>query len=167
MIALACGYFNIISTAEYKRFTAAFLPAVLACPCPHCKVAGFLILWGFYTKTFQVIDRSDPDHTVPIKIQRIMCKSCHKTFSLLPDSVIPRCRFSVMDMYRILKDHFTGTHIIEELIDSISGRSIKRYANRFLQWKEHHGIDLDICVATCQEIRASFQKDTLPFLYVP
>lgn len=72
-----------------------------------------------------------------------------------------------MDMYRILKDHFTGTHIIEELIDSISGRSIKRYANRFLQWKEHHGIDLDICVATCQEIRASFQKDTLPFLYVP
>jgi len=167
MITLAFGYFNFISASEYKRFTAAFLPTVLSCPCPHCGITGLLILWGFYWKVFQVIDKTNPDHTVPIRIQRIRCKNCRTTFSLLPDSVIPGLRFSVMDMYQILKDFFSGTHVIEEFIDAISGRSIKRYADRFLRWKEHFGITADICSITDLQLRQLFQDNSLPFLHVP
>lgn len=164
MIVIAPDYFNIVSAEQYNRFCDAFIPFALSCPCPYCSAFGFLILWGYYHKSFIILDEHNPSHLITIDIQRIRCKNCRKTFSLLPDSVIPRCRLSVMELYKILRDYFSGRHIPEHLSDLISGTDISRYTKRYLEWKQRFN-GPDILSVTLHELRKSFKEESLPFLF--
>ena len=170
MIALAPDYFNDISAKEYQteydKFCNHILPSIHSCPCPLCKSYGRLIKWGRYIKKTTIIDTDNPSHEEEVKIQRMRCKDCKRTFSILPDFFIPRCKFTVLDMYKILQDHFSGKRKIEELVDSISTRSIHRYVDRFVKWKEHFNSP-DILSLTISKLRNSFTTKSASFLSVP
>lgn len=55
--------------------------------CPYCQNNG-LVRWGYYT-------RSALPSSKPIRIQRIRCKRCGRTFSLLPSFLLARRSYSV------------------------------------------------------------------------
>jgi hypothetical protein len=60
------------------------------CPHPDCQAAGSLIRWGSYERgavTAQVDYR--------IRIQRVRCKVCGRTHSLLPDFLHPHRHFVI------------------------------------------------------------------------
>ena len=50
------------------------------CPRPDCRAAACLIRWGTYTRTAIT---GETDYRLPI--QRVRCKACGRTHSLLPD----------------------------------------------------------------------------------
>jgi hypothetical protein len=73
-----------------KQYTAAVpfpgrtFPLPDRCPHPDCRAAGCLIRWGTYERWACT---AGEDHR--IRIQRIRCKVCGRTHSLLPDFLHP------------------------------------------------------------------------------
>jgi len=85
-----------------KEYIAAFLSQ--GCPfsvperCPHpdCQAAGSLIRWGTYERGALT---GEADHR--IRVQRVRCKVCGRTHSLLPDFLHPHRHF-VIDLLQQL-----------------------------------------------------------------
>lgn len=60
------------------------------CPHPDCQAAGSLIRWGTYERSALT---GEADYR--IRIQRVRCKSCGRTHSLLPDFLHPHRHFVI------------------------------------------------------------------------
>jgi hypothetical protein len=60
------------------------------CPHPDCQAAGSLIHWGSYGRG-AVTEEAD----YRIRIQRVRCKACGRTHSLLPDFLHPHRHFVI------------------------------------------------------------------------
>lgn len=60
------------------------------CPHPDCQETGSLIRWGTYTRTAIT---GTADYRLPV--QRVRCKACGRTHSLLPDFLHPYRRFVI------------------------------------------------------------------------
>ena len=73
-----------------KEYIEAFLslgcpfPLPDRCPHPDCQASGWLIRWGTYERGALT---GDVDHR--LRIQRVRCKVCGRTHSLLPDFLHP------------------------------------------------------------------------------
>jgi hypothetical protein len=65
------------------------------CPDPECRASGCLIRWGAYERSART---GDADYR--ISIQRIRCKVCGRTHSLLPDFLHPHRHY----VARLLQD---------------------------------------------------------------
>ena len=55
-----------------------------SCPHPECQATDCLIRWGTYERWARTVDVA-----YRVVIQRIRCKVCHRTHSLLPDFLHP------------------------------------------------------------------------------
>ncbi|WP_424945044.1 DUF6431 domain-containing protein [Breznakia blatticola] len=66
--------------------------------CPSCGVVGEFIFWGYYTRMFVWEDILEE-----IRIQRIFCKSCRVTHSILLSCMVPYSRFSLSIHIRIVQ----------------------------------------------------------------
>lgn len=67
------------------------------CPHPDCKIRGLLIRWGTYERsalTGEVDCR--------IRIQRVRCKACGRTHSLLPDFLHPHRHFVISLLHQVV-----------------------------------------------------------------
>jgi len=66
--------------AEASLFPAGLFALPDRCPHPNCRAADALIRWGTYERQartgLEVYD---------IRVQRVRCKVCGRTHSLLPD----------------------------------------------------------------------------------
>jgi hypothetical protein len=90
-----------------KQYAEAFPGRSLTIPkrCPHpaCQASGCLIRWGTY-KRWACTDEDD----CRIRVQRIRCKACGRTHSLLPDFSHPHRQYvarllqQVVSSYQIL-----------------------------------------------------------------
>ena len=79
-----------------KEYIEAFLsqgcpfPVPDRCPHPNCQAADSLIRWGTYERGALT---GEADYRV--RIQRVRCKVCGRTHSLLPDFLHPHRHFGV------------------------------------------------------------------------
>lgn len=90
----------------------------LECPCCHSKE---YILWGFYERGVIYFD-NDSIRFQNIKIQRIRCKSCHKTHALFPFGITP---------YKQLTNEVLIAILFNTSFDIFSEETIKYYHNQF------------------------------------
>jgi hypothetical protein len=73
------------------------------CPQPDCRANGCLIRWGTYARWACLADRD-----YPISVQRVRCKLCGRTHSLLPDFLHPHRHYvlgllqHVVDLYLLV-----------------------------------------------------------------
>jgi len=70
--------------ADAVPFPGRFFPIPGRCPHPDCQALGSLIGWGIYLRWACL-----GDHEYRIQIQRLRCKACGRTHSLLPDFLHP------------------------------------------------------------------------------
>lgn len=86
-----------------KEYIAASLrqgiPHALPDDCPHpdCQTSGALIRWGTYERR-----AATEEIDYRIRIQRLRCKACGRTHSLLPDFLHPHRHFVLALLYRIV-----------------------------------------------------------------
>ena len=79
-----------------KEYIALFqsqgcpFPVPACCPHPGCQASGSLIRWGTYERGALT---GEVDHR--LRIQRVRCKSCGRTHSLLPDFLHPHRHFVI------------------------------------------------------------------------
>lgn len=79
--------------------------------CPPCPYCGFLRCWKhgkYFRKGFHRSTAGPPQE--PVAIQRFLCRNprCGRTFSVLPEKVLPYCRFSLDDLLVIADDKSEG-----------------------------------------------------------
>jgi hypothetical protein len=67
------------------------------CPHPDCQAAGSLIRWGTFTRTAIT---GETDYRLPV--QRVRCKVCGRTHSLLPDFLHPYRRFVIALLQQVI-----------------------------------------------------------------
>ena len=161
MIVPNAAVFNGVSQEEYDVFLGVALPIVMGGACEKCLSIGHMIKWGVYVKVLFCIVPDDPECRKAIRIQRIFCKNCGHTFSVLPDSIIPRLRFTLVYLYMIIRDYISQQNQIESKTDLISQRTIRRYVRRFHEWNQEYQINiLDISYRKlrdfCIESQVSF-----------
>lgn len=164
MITFKASGFNQISQNEYDLFLKAVIPDILNAPCEHCGECGKLIRWGNYTKHLNIIDEDDPIHRESLRIKRIYCKNCRRTFSILPLLLIPYIRFHLKDIYTILFDFFSKRNQIESMTDLISERTVRRYAERFEKWNSQ--LRIKIQSLTYAQFRDIYARNGCPFFGV-
>lgn len=66
------------------------------CPHPDCQAAGSLIRWGTYTR----MAITEVDYR--LVVQRVRCKVCGRTHSLLPDFLHPHRRFVIALLQQVI-----------------------------------------------------------------
>jgi transposase-like protein len=69
------------------------VPLPQCCPHPECQAEGRLIRWGTYHRWVWL----SGDKAYWLRIQRVRCKECGRTHSLLPDFLHPH-RYYVLDL---------------------------------------------------------------------
>jgi len=67
------------------------------CPHPDCQAAGSLIRWGTYERGALT---GEADHR--IRIQRVRCKTCGRTHSLLPNFLHPHRHFVISLLQQVV-----------------------------------------------------------------
>ena len=83
------------------------------CPHPDCRASDCLIRWGTYERRART-----GDVTYHVLIQRVRCKVCHRTHSLLPDFLHPYRHYVI----RLLQ------HVVSLYL--IAGLGVGRLMNR-------------------------------------
>lgn len=76
--------------AEAETLPGRDFPVPDCCPHPECQADGSLIRWGTYWRWACTAD--DDYH---IQVQRIRCKICGRTHSLLPDFLHPHRHYAI------------------------------------------------------------------------
>lgn len=87
------------------------------CPHPDCHVAGALIRWGTYTR-WACTREAD----YPIRVQRIRCKDCGRTHSLLPDFLHPYRHYVLALLQRIVSLYILAGVSIDGLMERLLGQ---------------------------------------------
>lgn len=83
--------------AEAESFPGRDLPVPDHCPHPECQADGSLIRWGAY---WRWACTADGDYR--IRIQRIRCKVCGRTHSLLPDFLHPYRHYVIRSLQHVV-----------------------------------------------------------------
>lgn len=121
------------------------------CPHPECQATDCLIRWGTYSRWA----RTD-DINYQISIQRIRCKVCGRTHSLLPDLVHPYRRYDIGLMQHIVSRYVMkgqGWSSLERHMPSsdLDRSTVREWVNAFaygagvllLDRLRHHVMTLD------------------------
>ena len=91
------------------------------CPHPNCQASGSLIRWGTYERRAAT---EEVDYR--IRIQRLRCKVCGRTHSLLPDFLHPHRHFVLALLYRIVALYLIEGWNWESLMNKLPGTSPAR-----------------------------------------
>jgi hypothetical protein len=67
------------------------------CPHPDCQAVDMLLRWGFYER-----NAITEEGEYRIRIQRVRCKACGRTHSLLPDFLHPHRHFALDWLRRVV-----------------------------------------------------------------
>ena len=102
----------------------------LECPCEH---KGHFIKYGFYERAVKT-----PYGVIRLKIQRLLCKYCHHTHSILLSSLIPYSQLLYEDTLSIVRassfDDLNEMMIINPYIDESNISYVKKQFH--MHWKE-------------------------------
>ena len=94
------------------------------CPCCHAK--NKLIKYGTYERNLSILEDAEVKN-YKISVQRVICKSCNHTHSLLPNFIVP---YKIMALFSIAKivqsASITSAYKLAEIIN-LSVQMIYKY----------------------------------------
>lgn len=91
--------------------------------CPNCRALNTLLRHGYYERN---AIQEDVCHR--ITICRLKCPDCRKTFSILPDFILPYFQHTLAFMIRILLDVWLLGIVL-------CSRQLRRFYEKRLGWK--------------------------------
>jgi hypothetical protein len=91
------------------------------CPHPDCQATGSLIRWGTYRRWARLSGEA-----YCLTIQRIRCKDCGRTHSLLPDFLHPYRHFVIRLLQHVVSLYLLAGLSWERLIDRLSESGLAR-----------------------------------------
>ena len=89
--------------------------------CPDCGAIGMLIRWGTYTRQART-----GLAIYWIRVQRVRCKACEHTHSLLPDFLHPYRRYVVARMQLVVFLYLLGGMSFNSIIERLPGQGPDR-----------------------------------------
>lgn len=141
MITISKTKIKSFSQTSYDDMIEALPFHKLLCTCGR---KGDLIKHGRYTRYIKVSLSSEP-----IKILRVLCKSCGKTHAILPEWLVPYSTVLLKHQLDIIKAYLTGKStkpIMTEhpIIDeSAIGHIIRRFKRHWMQRLASYNIPVD------------------------
>ena len=87
------------------------------CPHPDCRVADALIRWGTYERQART-----GLEVYPIRVQRVRCKACGRTHSLVPDFLHPYRHYVISLLQRVVSLYLLAGLGINRLMERVIGR---------------------------------------------
>lgn len=145
MILKFTNDFNLIlNEIDYRAFIASV--DLLSLHCPVCGAVGLFILYGHYNRSV-ITDDISTDCKINIRIQRILCKNCGSTHSLLPTNFVPYSQFTFLFIYYILvldenDDLITSFDVALQTIRKVKARVIEFWDSLFPNWRNFKQNDL-------------------------
>jgi len=97
--------------------------------CPDCGEVDTLIRWDFYERQART-----GLEVYCIRVQRVRCKACKHTHSLLPDFLHPYRHYVISLLQRAVSFYFFGGLGIDSLVDRLVGQGPVRSTVR--EWIE-------------------------------
>jgi hypothetical protein len=119
------GTVNQYVTATKVSLANARLVIPDRCPHPECRTAHSLIRWGSYQRWALT-----PGYNYRLRIQRLRCRVCGRTHSLLPDFLHPYRHYVIDLLQRVVSLYLliglSLTRLMRRLSDSGPARSTVR-----------------------------------------
>lgn len=111
-----------VSVGEYAaRWRGNLSPSIERCP--NCNARARLRNHGYYTR--YALEGETVYH---LCIRRLKCMSCRKTFSILPDFLIPNFQSTFLSILRSIKERMRKQKAVG------SRQRDQFYRKRFMQW---------------------------------
>ena len=111
--------------AEAKPFPGSQFALPDRCPHPDCRAANALIRWGTYMRQART-----PLAVYRIRVQRVRCKVCGRTHSLLPDFLHPFRHYVIACLQEVILLYLLAglglNRLMKELPGDGPGRSTVR-----------------------------------------
>lgn len=107
--------------AEGTPFPGRMVALPDRCPHPDCRAADVLIRWGTYERQART-----GLQVYQIRVQRIRCKACGRTHSLLPDFVHPYRQYVISLLQRVVHLYIFVGLGINRLMKRVTGRGPAR-----------------------------------------
>ena len=101
---------------EAVQVQGCVFPLPDRCPHPDCQAAGSLIRWGSYQRWACTVEENDL-----IPIQRVRCKGCGRTHSLLPDFLHPYRHYVICLLQRVVEMFLLVDLSWKQLMRRLSG----------------------------------------------
>jgi hypothetical protein len=102
--------------------------------CPECKALGYLRRHDDYEHAFPVYESGEVKD-FSVKIERAYCDSCHRTFAVLPDILVPNKTYNLLFILLVLQASiFRTTTTVEELCEhfGIAKTTYYRWRDEYL-----------------------------------
>jgi hypothetical protein len=103
--------------AEASPFPGRLFALPDCCPHPDCRATDALIRWGTYERQARTSLQA-----YRIRVQRIRCKACGRTHSLLPDFVHPYRHYVVWLLQRVVSLYLLAGLGINRLMECLIGQ---------------------------------------------
>ena len=103
--------------AEATPFAGRLFALPDRCPHPDCQAADALIRWGTYERQART-----SLEVYCIRVQRIRCKACGRTHSLLPDFLHPYRHYVMSLLQRVVSLYLLAELGINRLMKRATGR---------------------------------------------
>ncbi len=131
-------------SAKHYAESVPFPGALFLIPrvCPHCGAVAVLIRWGTYQR------QAWTGLTVYwIRVQRVRCKACKRTHSLLPDFLHPYRRYVVARMQQVISWYLLAGLGIDRIIERLPGQgpdrsTVREWITSFAYGAGELGFDL-------------------------
>jgi len=131
MITIFTTKSNTFSQNTYNHMIEQLPFHKLACICGQ---KGNLIKHGYYTRSIKVLG-----DLVKLRVLRLLCKSCKKTHSILPNWIVPYSRILFKDHLNIIRAYLNKQSIEPIMIENIliDESNVKYIIKRFKEyWRE-------------------------------
>ena len=131
MITVLMEDCNGFSQDLYKKLIDSLQLHMVECTCGK---KGCLIFWGHYRRTVKYLSSS-----IQLCVQRVCCKECGKTNSLLPSLLVPYSQIPLRDQQEILQamDSASSPEPVMERNNLIDENHIKYIFSQFKKhWKQ-------------------------------
>lgn len=128
-----------ISVEDYNQFSQDFYDSVvnglqlhqLTCPCGH---SACLKVHAYYERGIFL-----PDGIVILRICRVRCSECGHTHALMPSSIVPYCRISLIDQHSVIQgyENHSDRNAVCETNPSVDENNVKSIVRRYCRfWRE-------------------------------
>ena len=130
-------------SAKYYAEASPFLGHLFALPdrCPHpdCQAVDSLIRWGTYERQARTAVA-----IYWIEVQRVRCKACEHTHSLLPDFLHPYRHYVIQRLQEVVSWYLLGGLSINAIMSRLTGRCPGRSTVR--EWIRSFGYGAGVLI---------------------
>jgi len=120
----------------FQEATDRFIP--FREPCPNCGAAGKLSGHSNYSRYLISYEEGQIIDTI-VSIERVLCSSCETTHALLPDIIIPYCRYSLLFVFTVLIAYFERAMTVVKICEQFDIAVSTIY-----EWKKRIALHKDL-----------------------